>query len=135
MTDQSNISSGALTSTNTVTFGSSKKGGRSSSSAGKSKKPKAKSNHPKYAAMIKQAITSLKDRNGSSKMALLKFIVTNYKIDPILANQHLKVALRAGVKNKTLKQTKGTGASGSFRLGTEAAAATKKRKIFKNCWW
>ena len=29
----------------------------------------------------------------------------------------MKLALRAGVKNATLKQSKGKGASGSFRLG------------------
>ena len=37
--------------------------------------------------------------------------------DERTVNNHLKLALRAGVKNKSLKQAKGTGASGSFRLG------------------
>ena len=32
-------------------------------------------------------------------------------------NVHLKLSLRAGVKNKSLKQSKGTGASGSFKIG------------------
>ena len=37
--------------------------------------------------------------------------------DERTVNNHLKLALRAGVKNNSLKQAKGTGASGSFRLG------------------
>ena len=32
-------------------------------------------------------------------------------------NVHLKLSLRAGVKNKSLKQSKETGASGSFKIG------------------
>ena len=32
-------------------------------------------------------------------------------------NVHLKFSLRAGVKNKSLKQSKGTDASGSFKIG------------------
>lgn len=38
-----------------------------------------------------------------SKAAILKYILANYKINPTTANQHLKSALRAGIKKKTLK--------------------------------
>jgi hypothetical protein len=37
--------------------------------------------------------------------------------DAKTVNVHLKLSLRAGVKNKSLKQSKGTGASGSFKIG------------------
>ena len=93
----------------------------------KTSKPKTPANHPKYSQMVKAAIVSLKERGGSSRQAILHYIVKNYKVaDEKTVNQHLKMALRAGVKNKSLKQAKGTGASGSFRLGEVKAAKPKK---------
>jgi len=55
--------------------------------------------------------------------------VKHYNVghDERIVNAHLKLALRAGVKNGTLKQSKGTGASGSFRIG-EKEKAVKKPK-------
>ena len=60
--------------------------------------------------------------------------------DEKVVNQHLKMALRAGVKNNSLKQSKGQGASGSFRLGEKKEAKkpkTKKPKVkvsmLQNC--
>lgn len=83
--------------------------------------------HPKYSEMVKEALTSLKERGGSSRQAVLKYIVKNFKVgsDESVVNTHLKIALRAGVKNGGLKQSKGSGASGSFRLGEEAKKAKK----------
>ena len=61
------------------------------------------------------------ERGGSSRQAILKYIAQNYKLgsDEKLVNAHLKMALKAGVKNGTLKQSKGIGASGSFKLGND----------------
>jgi hypothetical protein len=88
------------------------------------KKPAA---HPKYTEMIAAAVGSLKERGGSSRQAILKYIVKTYNVgkDERVVNQHLKMALRAGVKKGALKQSKGSGASGSFRLG-DKVAPTKK---------
>ncbi|ONH69391.1 Histone H1 [Cyberlindnera fabianii] len=36
--------------------------------------------HPPYAELIKAGIVSLKERNGSSRQALKKYIHSNYKI-------------------------------------------------------
>jgi histone H1/5 len=44
-------------------------------------------------------------------------------------NVHLKLSLRAGVKNKSLKQSKGTGASGSFKIGE---VVKPKKKLAAN---
>jgi histone H1/5 len=84
--------------------------------------------HPKYSEMIKQALTALKERGGSSRQAVLKYIMANFKVgrDEASVNTHLKMALKAGVKNSTLKQSKGTGATGSFRLG---AVEKKQKKV------
>ncbi len=59
------------------------------------------------------------ERGGSSRQAILKYIMKHYNVgkDEKTVNNHLKLALRAGVKNKSLKQRKGTGASGSFSVG------------------
>merc|ERR1711994_343549 len=93
--------------------------------AAKAAKPKKPANHPKYSDMIKAAITSLKERGGSSRQAILKYISANYKVGDNAAS-HLKLALRAGVKNGSLAQSKGTGASGSFNLGAKKEAPEKK---------
>lgn len=79
------------------------------------KKPRAKAEHPTFAVMIAAAITSMKERKGSSRQAIEKYICANYKVGPKFAGP-LKQALRKGVEAKTLVQTKGVGASGSFKV-------------------
>ena len=74
--------------------------------------------HPKYNDMVVAAITSLKERSGSSRSAILKYLAANYKLgnDDKKINVHLKICLRNGVSNGLLKQVKGVGASGSFKV-------------------
>jgi hypothetical protein len=86
--------------------------------------------HPKYSEMVHQALSSLKERGGSSRQAVLKYIMKNFSVgnDENTVNTHLKMALRAGVKNSTLKQSKGSGATGSFRIGEEAKKKPKAAK-------
>ena len=96
--------------------------------AKKATKPKVPAAHPKYTEMIAAAVGSLKERGGSSRQAILKYIVAKYNVgkNETVINTHLKMALRSGVKSGSLKQAKGTGATGSFRLGEKAKAAPKK---------
>uniref|UniRef100_A0A914XAA3 H15 domain-containing protein n=1 Tax=Plectus sambesii TaxID=2011161 RepID=A0A914XAA3_9BILA len=98
-------------------------------------KAKAPASHPTYQAMIKAAITHLKEAKGSSRAALLKYILQNYKVgDNVkLVNSRIRAALKRGVTAGGLKQVKGTGASGSFRLGDKAkkAAVAKPKKAKK----
>ena len=96
-------------------------------------KPKKPADHPKYCDMIKAAVGALKERGGSSRQAVLKYIMKNFNVgkDEKVVNQHLKLALRAGVKNGGLKQSKGTGASGSFRLGEAAKKVPTPKKVKK----
>jgi len=89
------------------------------------------SSHPKYSEMIKAALKSLNDRGGSSRAAILKFVLANYSLDPVQANQHLKLALKNGVKAKYFKQTKGNGASGSFKLAAAGEGKPAKKKSTK----
>ncbi|XP_037790604.1 histone H1-delta-like [Penaeus monodon] len=91
------------------------------------KAPAKKPTHPQYAVMIAAAIKALKERTGSSRQAILKYIVANYKVgDEKKAGVRLKLALRKGVTKGTLKQMKGTGAAGSFRLAKDEAKPAKK---------
>lgn len=98
--------------------------------AKKAAKPRKAADHPKYIEMICKAINELKERGGSSRVKILKYLVANFKVDPANANQHLKVSLRNGVKSGALKQTKGVGAAGSFKVG-EKKAAKKPKKVVK----
>ena len=59
-------------------------------------KPKKPAVHPKYSEMIQAAVSSLKERGGSSRQAILKYVMANYKVgDEKQANSHLKLALKA----------------------------------------
>ncbi|XP_056017360.1 uncharacterized protein LOC130053805 [Ostrea edulis] len=92
-------------------------------------KPKVPAAHPKYIDMIKAALGSLKERGGSSRQAILKHLMANYKVgnDVNSINAHLKMALKNGVKKGALKQAKGKGASGSFKLGDKPKAEQKPK--------
>ena len=87
--------------------------------------PKKVAEHPTYAVMVTAALAALKDRKGSSKIAIGKYICANYKVGPKF-NGPLKQALKKGVENKSLVQTKGIGASGSFKIAKVEKPAAKK---------
>ena len=82
----------------------------------KATKPKAKPTHPKTSVMVVAAIKALKERNGSSLPAIKKYIAANYKVDTVKLAPFIKKALKSLVEKKVLIQTKGKGASGSFKV-------------------
>ena len=91
------------------------------------KKPKTKPTHPKTSDMVMEAIKASKDRKGSSLIAIKKSIAANNKVDvdkklSLFIRKFLKKAVADGL----IIQTKGTGASGSFKL--PAAEKSKKPK-------
>merc|ERR1712121_478233 len=81
----------------------------------KEKKKQPKPTHPQYAVMIVAAIKALKERKGSSKRTILKYIQKNYKVGDQASNR-LTIALRSLGKSGKLKQVKGVGARGSFKI-------------------
>ena len=93
-------------------------------------KPKKPASHTKYSEMIAAALGALKERCGSSRQAILKYIQAKYKCgdNATSVNAHLKLALKSGVKTGAIKQSKGTGAPGSFKLGEQKKAAKKTTK-------
>lgn len=92
----------------------------------KATKPKKPAAHPKYSEMIVTAITSLKDRTGSSGQAIKKYITANFKVDEKSVGPHVRAALKKGVTSGALKQVKGTGASGSFKVAEKTKVVKTK---------
>ena len=72
----------------------------------KSPKVKQSKTPPKYSDAIQTAIISLKEKGGSSEKAILKFICANFNVgDEKAASKHVKLALKAAIKDGTLKQS------------------------------
>lgn len=86
--------------------------------------PKKPAEHPKYIDMIIAAIVALKERTGSSRQAIVKYIKANYKVGEN-SDVHVKMALKRGVASGALVQPKGTGASGSFKVVKKAEPKKK----------
>lgn len=74
--------------------------------AAAAKNPKPAANHPKFIEMIVDALRHLNEKSGSSRQAIVKYIVASHKLDVKFVNQHVKLALKNGVKNGALKQSK-----------------------------
>lgn len=100
------------------------------SPAKKKAAPKKPAAHPKYIEMIVAAITALKERTGSSRIAIEKYIKANYKVGDNVG-VHIKLALKKGVVAGDLAQPKGTGASGSFKVVKKAAPKKAKKPAAK----
>merc|ERR1712178_592350 len=94
----------------------------------KASKPKAPAAHPKYSVMIAAAITALKDRTGSSRQAILKYICANYKVDAAKAAVQVRLALKRGVAKGVLKMARASGkGAGSYKV----VKAEKPKKVKK----
>lgn len=87
---------------------------------------KPSSNLPTYQEMIKEAILVRKERGGSSRQAIQKYITDTYG----KCTKHcLNMALKKGVGSTSIIQVKGVGASGSFKLAAkDKKPATPKVK-------
>jgi hypothetical protein len=98
--------------------------------AAKAKKPAKKPDHPPYNQMVVAAITKLKDRSGSSRQAILKFIRENYHVND-KANKQVTLCLKRLVDKNVLIQTRGQGGSGSFKLNKDKGEPKKPRGAAK----
>ena len=95
-----------------------------------SKKPKksvAPSSHPKYSVMIVSAIKALKERNGSSRQAILKYITANYKVEPKKAAIQLRLSLKRAISNGSLKMAKEKGKGAGCYKVADVAENNKKK--------
>lgn len=96
-------------------------------------KPKVPAAHPPYAEMIKAAVTTLKERTGTSRQAILKYVCSNYKVDADKVQSRLRVTLKKMIDSKVLVNGAAAGRKGSgcFKLAKpvkEAAAKKPKAK-------
>ncbi|KAJ2901413.1 uncharacterized protein MKZ38_001895 [Zalerion maritima] len=89
--------------------------------------PKPKPTHGSYQDMITDAILALKDRNGSSRIKLKKYVKANNNIsvasDAVFDSQFNR-ALKAGVEKGHFEQPKGP--SGGTKLSKKAKQPPKK---------
>ena len=101
---------------------------------------KKSSDHPTYAEMISAAILTLKDRTGSSRQAIAKYVCANYKVDADKAALHLRKALKKGLEDGVFKTARQSGkGAGSFKLvekkkkpaAKKAKPSTKKSTVKK----
>merc|ERR1711881_263136 len=82
------------------------------------------------ASMIAAALAGLADKKGSSRQAIVKFIMANNNLggaDAKAVNTRTKVALKKGLAAGTLKNSKGAGVTGSIKL----AKVEKPKKVKK----
>lgn len=94
---------------------------------GAAKKPKAKPTHPKTSEMVNNAIKEMKERSGSSLQAIKKYIAAQYKVDAEKLAPFIRKYLKSAVESGALIQTKGKGASGSFKLEPTRKSSTAKK--------
>lgn len=93
-----------------------KKPAKAAAAAAARKKPAG----PSVSELLVQAVGASKERSGVSLAALKKALAAaGYDVDK--NNSRIKLGLKSLVSKGTLLQTKGTGASGSFRLSKKAA--------------
>ena len=102
----------------------------------KAKKVAKPAAHPPFKAMILTAIKALKERGGSSRQAILKYIVANNKVDAAKAAGPLKLALRKALVAGTVVKAKEAGkGAGKFKAGKvekpKKVAKAKKPKAKK----
>ncbi|KAG7224898.1 hypothetical protein INR49_014814 [Caranx melampygus] len=93
--------------------------------AAKKKTSKPKKPGPSVSELIVKAVGASKERSGVSLAALKKALAAGgYDVEKNKAR--VKIAIRSLVAKGTLVQTKGTGASGSFKMNKKVETKPKK---------
>ncbi|EAW21947.1 histone H1/H5 family protein [Aspergillus fischeri NRRL 181] len=90
---------------------------------------KAASSHASYRDMIKDAILNLKERNGSSRQSIKKYVLANNKIafaSQAAFDSQFNKAIKAGVEKGEFTQPKGP--SGPVKLAKKEPAAKPAAK-------
>lgn len=124
MADSSVVSSDTPSKATAAAASASKKKGKKGGAAA----AKKVATHPKTYDMVINSVKELKEKKGSSLQAIKKYIAAHYKVDTDKTANFIRKALKKAVTDGALVQTKGTGASGSFKLaGTEKASPKKKK--------
>merc|ERR1711887_470317 len=102
-------------------------------SAGAKKGPKGEAKKLTYLEMVTEAIKALKDRSGSSRQVITRYILETHKVDAAKVI-HIRKALAHGMEKGILKQARTSGkGSGSFRVVKEEKPKKTKpsKKVVK----
>merc|ERR1711970_1431218 len=93
----------------------------------KVKKAKVPAAHPPYASMITAAIKALGDKKGSSRQAILKYVVANNKVDAAKAAVCVRLALKKMIASKKIVAAAAAGrkGAGSYKLPAKEPNAKK----------
>merc|ERR1712098_598888 len=92
---------------------------------------KAETKKLTYLQMVTDAITTMKDRSGSSRKAILKHIIDTHKIEEAKV-VHIRKAIAMGLEKGLLKQARPTGkGAGSFRVVKKEEPKAKKPTVKK----
>ncbi|XP_007948041.1 histone H1.4-like [Orycteropus afer afer] len=87
---------------------------------------KRKASGPPVSELITKAVAASKERSGVSLAALKKALAAaGYDVEK--NNSRIKLGLKTLVSKGTLVQTKGTGASGSFKINKAASGEAKPK--------
>ena len=98
---------------------------RKASPKRKKKTTKKAAAHPMYKDMIASAIKALKQRGGSSRQAISKYIAGHYRVGDN-SNVHLRMAIKRALASGMLIQS--TNHSGTFRLSEAARRPAKPKR-------
>merc|ERR1719154_429043 len=96
----------------------------------KATKPKVPAAHPPYAVMIAAAIKGLADKKGSSRQAILKYVVAKNKVDATKAAVRVRLAMKKLIADKKVVAAAAAGkkGAGSFKLPAKEPKAKKVKK-------
>merc|ERR1712168_1462604 len=99
----------------------------------KATKAKVVAAHPPYASMVTAAIRKLGDKKGSSRQAILKYIVANNKVDAAKAGKRVNLALKKLIASKKVVAAAAAGkkGAGSFKLPKKEPKVKKAKKVKK----
>merc|ERR1719470_446281 len=83
---------------------------------------------PTYSATVTKAIVELKEKKGSSRSSIMKYLVSNYKLDPATAQPLLnKTLAKLSTAGKLVPgAAAGKAGSGCYKLSSEEKEAIKK---------
>ncbi|VDD75398.1 unnamed protein product [Mesocestoides corti] len=86
--------------------------------------------HPPFTKMIVDAISALKEKGGSSRQAIIKYIIAHYNVEDKVAKASVRRGLKSATSAGKIVCVKGAGAVGSFKVAqqTEAKPVVRKPK-------
>merc|ERR1719315_513387 len=94
----------------------------------KAKLSRTKTGNPPYVKMVTDAIMKLKERKGSSRQAILKYVLSKYKVDVAVAQPRVNRTLKKLTEKGELVAGAKPGSSGAgcYKLSQETKKALMK---------